>query len=107
MGYAREHMAIVVAIVGLGLLIAAHEAGMQTGDEIVAVDGVPIGSFTDLQRELQKSGAPAERRVEIQRGAERLSLTLKPDKGRISVSLAHVLVRLPFQQAIPQALSDV
>src|SRR6059058_512112 len=33
----------------------AAAAGMQTGDQVVAVDGVPVESFDDLRRELQKS----------------------------------------------------
>src|SRR5436309_4710209 len=34
----------------------AAQAGMQTGDQVVAVDGVPITSFDDLRHELQKAG---------------------------------------------------
>src|SRR5438132_1598774 len=34
----------------------AAASGLQTGDRIVAVDGVPVGSFDDLKRELQKPG---------------------------------------------------
>src|SRR5881392_2279013 len=34
----------------------AAAAGLQTGDRVLSVDGVPVASFDDLKRELQKSG---------------------------------------------------
>jgi regulator of sigma E protease len=83
----------------------AAAAGMQTGDEMVAVDGVPIGSFTDLQRELHKD--PVERRIDVLRKGAPLTLQVRPDHGRISVSQDRVLLRVPLAQAIPRAASDV
>lgn len=85
----------------------AAAAGLQTGDRVLAVDGVPVGSFDDLKRELQKAGAPGERRLEIERAGVRKEVAVRPDRGTISVSLDHVLVRLPFREAIPRALRDV
>lgn len=85
----------------------AAAAGLQTGDRIVAVDGVPVASFDDLKRELQKQGAPAQRQVEAQRAQARQSFAVRPDHGTISVKLAHELVRLPLAQAIPRAVRDV
>jgi len=46
----------------------AAAAGLQTGDQVVAVDGVPVQSIDDLRRELLKPGAPPERRIEVLRG---------------------------------------
>src|SRR4051812_2941126 len=85
----------------------AAAAGMQTGDKIVAVDGVPVASFDDLKRELQKPGAPAERRVDAERAGARQSFALRPERGTISVKLDHVLVQLPLAEAIPRAARDV
>src|SRR4051812_39299557 len=59
----------------------AAAAGLQTSDQIVAVDGVPIASFDDMKRELQKPGAPAERRIDAIRAGERRTFPIKPDPG--------------------------
>lgn len=85
----------------------AAAAGLQTGDQIVAVDAVPVQSFDELKRELQKPGAPPERRVEALRHGERQSFTVRPDHGTVSVKLDHVLVQLPLAQALPRAARDV
>jgi regulator of sigma E protease len=85
----------------------AAAAGLQTGDEIAAVDGVPVASFEEMKRELQKAGAPAERRIEALRAGSRQAFTVRPDRGTISVKLDRVLVRLPFSAAVPRAASDV
>ena len=85
----------------------AAAAGLQTGDQVLAIDGVPIGNFTEMQRELQKSGAPAQRSVEVLRAGQKTALTVSPDGGRISVRLEQVLVRLPLFSALPRAAQDV
>src|SRR5205823_4240754 len=81
----------------------AAAAGLQTGDRVLSVDDVPVASFDDLKRELQKPAAPAERHVRVDRG----DFTVRPDKGTISVKLDHVLVRLPLGEAVPRAVHDV
>jgi regulator of sigma E protease len=85
----------------------AASAGLETGDRVLSVDGVPVASFDDLKRELQKSDAPRERVVEVDRGGVRKEIAVRPDKGTISVKLDHVLVRLPPGEAIPRAAHDV
>jgi regulator of sigma E protease len=85
----------------------AAAAGMQTGDQVVAVDSVPINSFDDLRHELQKAGAPPERTIVVLRGGSRVALRVRPSNGTISVRLDEVLVRLPFLQAVPHAARDV
>lgn len=86
----------------------AAAAGLKTGDQVVAVDGVPVATFDEMRRELQKAGAPPDRQVEAVRGGARQSFRVHPDKGgTISVRLDHVLVRLPPGAAIPRALADV
>jgi regulator of sigma E protease len=85
----------------------AAAAGLQTGDQVVAVDGVPVGSFDDLRRELQRPGAGAQRRLEVLREGTRLAFTVRPENGTISVKLDRVMVRLPLAEAVPRALHDV
>jgi len=85
----------------------AAAAGLHTGDQVVAIDGVPVSSFGDLMRELRKAGAPAERRFEVQRGPDRHAIAVRPDNGVIGVTQAKVLVRVPFAEALPRAASDV
>ncbi len=85
----------------------AAAAGLRTGDQIVAVDGVTVASFDELKRELQKPGAPAERQIEALRAGAREKFAVRPDHGAISVKLDHVLVQLSLGAAIPRALRDV
>jgi len=85
----------------------AAAAGLQTGDQVIAVDGVPVQSFDDLRRELVKPGAPPERRIEVLRGAEGKAVLVRPVGGTISVRADRVPVRLPLVEAIPRALRDV
>ena len=73
----------------------AAAAGMQTSDQVVAVDGVPINSFEDLRRELQKSGAPPERTIDVLRGGSRQTIHVRPKNGTISVRLDQVRCRAP------------
>src|SRR3954470_2511654 len=49
----------------------AAAAGLQTGDQVVAVDGVPVDSFEEMRAELQKHPAPPERRIEVVRTGTR------------------------------------
>src|SRR5262245_15463023 len=85
----------------------AAAAGMRTGDQVVAVDGVPVQTFDDLRHELQKSGAPPERRMEVVRQEGRTELLIRPANGTISVRPDRVLLRLPLSEAIPRALHEV
>jgi regulator of sigma E protease len=86
---------------------AAAAAGLQTGDEIVAVDGVPVESFDDLRRELVRPNAPADREVEVVREGARRSFPIHPQAGRIGVTRSNVLLRLPFGAAVPRAFADI
>jgi regulator of sigma E protease len=85
----------------------AAAAGLQTGDQVVAVDGAKVESFDELRRELQKPGAGPERRIEVLRQGDRRTFTVRPENGTISVKLDRVMVRLPLVEAIPRALHDV
>ena len=85
----------------------AAAAGLQSGDRVLAVDGVPVDSFEDFRAELQKPGAPPDRRFDVLRGGGRQDVIVHPERGTISVRPDRVLVRLPFAEAVPRALHDV
>ncbi|HUJ26883.1 MAG TPA: M50 family metallopeptidase [Myxococcales bacterium] len=85
----------------------AAAAGLHTGDQVVAVDGVAVATFEEMRAQLQSAGAPAERRIDVLRGGQRVAVAVRPDRGTISVKLDHVLVRLPLGAAIPRAARDV
>lgn len=55
----------------------AAEAGLVAGDRVLSIDGQPIDLFADIPRTIAFDlGKPAI--LEIQRGSERFSVTLKP-----------------------------
>lgn len=83
----------------------AAAAGMQTGDQVLSIDGVPVASFFELPQELSKPGA--EKRVEVLRGGQRLLLNVHPESGRISVRQDRVPVHVPLGEVIPRASRDV
>jgi regulator of sigma E protease len=85
----------------------AAVAGMQSGDRIERIDGVPIGSFEVLMRELQKPGAPAVRRIEVTRDGKTVPLVVRPVGGRIQVKQFNELRKLSWAAAVPRAARDV
>ena len=85
----------------------AAAAGLHTGDQVVAIDGAKVSSFAEMMRELRKAGAPAERRFEVQRGADRQALEVRPENGVIGVTQDRVLIQVPLAEALPRAARDV
>ena len=85
----------------------AAAAGLNTGDQVVAIDGATVSTFSDMMRELRKSGAPPERRFEVSRGGDRRSLDVRPENGVIGVTQDKVLVRVSLGEAVPRAARDV
>ncbi|HAG75497.1 MAG TPA: RIP metalloprotease RseP [Thauera sp.] len=74
---------------------AAARAGLQSGDEVTAIDGVAITSWSDLVQ-IVRDGAGRELRFDLRRDAAALSLVVTPDEaneggarvGRIGVGVA-------------------
>jgi hypothetical protein len=60
---------------------AAHRAGIESGDRLTHVDGVPIKTFDDLRRELGKHTAGEQVTIKLQRGTFVLDVevTLRED----------------------------
>lgn len=68
---------------GEGVLVAdvvrgspAEEAGLQSGDVIVSVDGVPVGSTDELQTEIMYRAPGEVVQLEIVRDGERLTISV-------------------------------
>ena len=59
----------------------AVQAGLQGGDRVMRVDGKPISTWGDFVRLIQQSpNAPVN--IDIARGAEQLTLSVRPDAVR-------------------------
>ena len=85
----------------------AAAAGMQTGDQVIAIDGAPVRTFDDVRSALGKPGAPPERRVEIQRDGASRDIVVRPRNGVVGVMQDKVLLRVPLTEAVPRAARDV
>ena len=78
---------------------AAQTAGMQTGDELIAIEGSPIATFTDIIPFVQPR-ADQPTRMTVRRDGTEVQLVVTPQlidgKGKIGVS----------PQPVPIALSE-
>ncbi|MDE6782629.1 MAG: site-2 protease family protein, partial [Paramuribaculum sp.] len=77
---------------------AASEAGLKTGDRIVAVGGFPTPSFTELTRELEKV---AGRKVllSIERGDSLIEVSATPSKaGKLGFELKYITEVYPIER---------
>jgi len=64
----------------------AHEAGMRPGDRIVAIEGEPIASFSEMVAMIEPHpGEPLE--FTVLRGEEELTLTVSPEQVKRTVLL--------------------
>jgi membrane-associated protease RseP (regulator of RpoE activity) len=77
----------------------AQRAGMLDDDKILSIDGTPVNTSEDVRAAVARG--PDEKRVEVQRGSERLVLPVTRSDGRIAVQF--VERRLPI--GIPTALA--
>jgi len=60
----------------------ADQAGLKSGDVVVALEGQPVLSWDELAERIhQRAGQPT--RLEIKRGAETLTVTVTPKKSKI------------------------
>lgn len=61
----------------------AGKAGLRGGDRIISIDGVPIGSWTDLVEQIRPNpGVPLE--FEIMRSGEELFRTVEPGEATVA-----------------------
>jgi Lon-like protease len=103
-----------VRTTGVGVLVSGLVAGspaigkLQPGDVIVGVDGKPVRTRADLLRLVQAQGPGEQIRLEVQRGSQRRTLTLKttadprdPKRAVIGVFVdPAVTVKLPLDVEI-------
>jgi serine protease Do len=59
----------------------AERAGLQPGDEVVALEGQPLLSIADLQWVLHQAGATAQLSAEVKRDATKREITLNLPEG--------------------------
>ncbi len=62
----------------------AREAGLERGDVIERIDGQPVASWLEMTRIIHAS-AGKELEIVVNRGGERISFNITPDKGTIPV----------------------
>lgn len=56
----------------------AYQAGMRHGDRIVAINGEPINTYSDIKKEVALSGPKQKLKVEYVREGKRFSVDIKP-----------------------------
>lgn len=78
---AREQRLSTQVKVAPGL--AADQAGVKTGDVLTAIDGSPVRDFAELKDALLQP--PLTRTLTLQRGTERLELTVTPRDGLLGI----------------------
>ena len=74
-GLATNRGVLIASIAPLG---PAAEAGLRDGDLIVGFGGSPIGGIDDLHRLLTRELAGKRTSIEVLRGTERLSFSIRP-----------------------------
>ncbi|MBB3929039.1 regulator of sigma E protease [Kaistia hirudinis] len=68
---------------------AAEQAGLQSGDVVLAIDGTTIESFNDLQRVVSVN-ADTPLTVLVERGGQKLTLTATPQRKEVTDRFGNV-----------------
>jgi S1-C subfamily serine protease len=71
-----------VAVASVEAGSPAERAGLQARDIIIAFDGLPVGAVDDLHRLLSDERIGKDTNLEVIRGAERITLTIKPVRSK-------------------------
>jgi membrane-associated protease RseP (regulator of RpoE activity) len=111
-----------VAILGLGLSspnttvhtvvggTAAHEAGLQPHDKIVAVDGEKIGSWDDLKSEIESHGGK-QIQITVLRHGSAITLAATPHvqdgQGFLGVSPGTAVRSVGVLDAVPESFKTM
>ena len=85
----------------------AAAAGLQTGDEVLAIDGARVHSLGEVIGVLHAANAPAVRQFELLRKGQPLMLTVTPVNGKIQVGPLQTYARAPFGEALSQAGQEI
>jgi membrane-associated protease RseP (regulator of RpoE activity) len=85
---------------------AAHEAGLQTGDKVVAIDGRTIDGWDQLKSTIERSGGE-ELQLTVVRHGEELTLPATPHtqdgQGFLGVSPGTVVRDVGVLEAVPES----
>ena len=79
----------------------AARAGIRGGDRILSVDGKPIKDWEELRAEIRLRAV--ERRIELERAGQRLTLLVTPEDGRIGVTPQMRQASASFADALARA----
>lgn len=109
-GFFEYRLPVVVKQVSAGSV--AEEAGLKENDHIIAIDGVPTPSFTELSKELDlKSGKKVL--VTVMRDGVEIELQATPRDGKLGFGLKQPheiyeteIIKYNFFSAIPKGISD-
>jgi hypothetical protein len=82
----------------------AQRAGMLDDDRILSIDGTPVNTSEDVRAAVARG--PDEKRVEVQRGSERLVLSVTRSDGRIAVQFAERWVPIAVPVALATAVKN-
>ncbi|MFI5053608.1 MAG: M50 family metallopeptidase, partial [Acidimicrobiia bacterium] len=84
---------------------AAADAGFRSGDQIVAVDGQPVGGWDDLKKSIERSGGTAML-VTVKRDGVATELTATPHvkngQGFLGVSPENAIRDVGILEAVPE-----
>lgn len=109
-GFFEYRLPVVVKQVSAGS--PAAEAGLQENDHIIAIDGVPTPSFTELSAELvANSGKKVP--VTVVRGDKEVVLNATPEDGKLGFGLKAPyeiyeteIIKYNLFNAIPKGIAD-
>lgn len=89
---------------------AAHEAGLETNDEIVAVDDKPVDSWNELKSVIEEHGGKAIT-ITVLRDGERTTLTATPrsrsGQGFLGVGPGTVVRDVTVPEAVPESFKTM
>lgn len=94
-----EHTTVVKVLKG-----PAQRAGMLDYDKIVRIDGTPVQTSDDVRAAIAR-GAD-EKRVEVQRGSQRLVLSVTRTEGRIAVQFVERWLPIGLGRALADAVES-
>jgi hypothetical protein len=83
----------------------AQRAGMLDDDEILSIDGAQVASWDDVRAAVARG--PDEKRIEVQRGTERLTFSVKPIDSRIAVRFVERRVPIGVSRAAALAVDHI
>ena len=103
MNVIRQPLLLPVQVPGKGAMVSqtmagrpAAAAGILAGDEILTINGAPVTAYGQVAQNVESSGGK-ELRIEVQRGADKKTLTVKPvqdgGKWRIGIGVQPTVER--------------